>query len=90
MGDLAILAIPNEVFAETGLELKRKSPFGTTFTISLAGGRSYLPPPRHHELGGFETWRGEHSYLEVQAERKVVGKLLEMLETLKSRQPEKF
>ena len=89
IGDLAILAIPNEVFAETGLELKQKSPFGTTFTISLAGGRSYLPPPRHHALGGFETWRGEHSYLEVQAERKVVGKLLDMLETLKSRQPEK-
>ena len=89
IGDLAILAIPNEVFAETGLELKQKSPFGTTFTISLAGGRSYLPPPRHHPLGGFETWRGEHSYLEVQAERKVVGKLLDMLETLKSRQPAK-
>ncbi len=88
MGDLAILAIPNEVFAETGLELKQKSPFGSTFTISLAGGRSYLPPPRHHPLGGFETWRGEHSYLEVQAERKVVGKLLEMLEALKSRRSE--
>ncbi len=89
IGDQAILAIPNEVFAETGLELKRKSPFGMTFTISLAGGRSYLPPPRHHALGGFETWRGEHSYLEVEAERKVVGKLLDMLKTLKSRQPEK-
>ncbi len=88
IGDLAILAIPNEVFAETGLELKQESPFGTTFTISLAGGRSYLPPPRHHALGGFETWRGEHSYLEAQAERKVVGKLLDMLETLRSRRSE--
>ena len=51
IGDLAVLATPNEVFAETGMELKQESPFRTTCTIFLAGGRSYLPPPRHHALG---------------------------------------
>ena len=51
MGDLAILAIPNEVFAETGLELKQKSPFGSTFTIS-PGGRKKLSSPAQTPSAG--------------------------------------
>src|SRR5690625_4891155 len=38
LGDLAIAAIPCEVFVEIGLELKDKSPFDSMFTISLANG----------------------------------------------------
>src|SRR5690625_1238409 len=38
IGDLGIAAIPFETFAETGLEIKSKSPFATTFTIELANG----------------------------------------------------
>ena len=44
IGDLGITAIPCEVFAETGLGIKEKSPFGSTFTIELANGfYGYLP-----------------------------------------------
>ena len=32
IGDLGIAAIPFEVFTETGLEIKQKSPFKPTFT----------------------------------------------------------
>jgi neutral ceramidase len=85
IGDLAILGIPNEVFAETGLELKQKSPFKPTFTISLAGGYSYLPPAQQHKLGGFETWRARHSFLEIDAAEKIVDRLLELLAKLRAR-----
>ena len=65
IGDLAVLAISIEVFAETGLELKQKSPFAATFSIRLPVRYSYLPPASQHKLGGFETWRARHSFLEV-------------------------
>ncbi len=74
------MAIPCEVFAEIGLELKRRSPLRPTFTIDLANGyNGYLPSSEQHALGGYETWRATSSYLEVQASRKMTEALLEML-----------
>lgn len=84
IGDLAIAAIPCEVFVEIGLEIKKKSPFSTTFTTSLANGyNGYLPTPEHHRLGGYETWRARSSYLEVDAAPRIVGQLLELLQQLR-------
>jgi hypothetical protein len=72
MGDLGIAAIPCEVFAETGLAIKAKSPFHPTFTIELANGcNGYLPTPEQHQLGGYETWRARSSYLETNASEKI-------------------
>jgi len=80
IGDLGIVSMPCEVFAEIGLELKRRSPLQPTFTIQLANGyNGYLPSPEQHALGGYETWRATSSYLEVQASRKMTDTLLEML-----------
>jgi neutral ceramidase len=48
--------------------------------MRLANGyNGYLPPPRHHELGGYETWPGRGSYLEVDAEPKIRAALLGLL-----------
>jgi neutral ceramidase len=83
IGDLAIVAIPCEVFVEIGLDLKAKSPFKPTFTIELANGyNGYLPTKEHHELGGYETWRARSSYLEVGAAEAITAKALELLEQL--------
>jgi len=61
IGDLGIGALPFEVFAETGLEIKQKSPFPTTFIMELANGAErYLPTPEQHELGGYEAWIGSN------------------------------
>lgn len=80
MGDLAIVAVPCEVFAEVGLEIRDKSPFSTTFVIGLANGyNGYLPSPNQHALGGYETWRSGWSYLETEASTKIVTSLLEQL-----------
>lgn len=81
IGDLAVAAIPNEVFAETGLAIKSGSPFpGETFTIELANGSfGYLPSETQHRWGGYETWPARSSLLEVKAEEKIrttIGKLL--------------
>lgn len=82
IGDLGIAAIPFETFAETGLELKDRSPFDQTFTIELANGSfGYLPTPPQHRLGGYETWLGTN-YVEKQASTKIVAKLLDMFHQL--------
>jgi neutral ceramidase len=85
LGSLAITAIPCEVFVEIGLEIKAKSPFDQTFTVSLANGyHGYLPTPEHHELGGYETWRARSSYLEVNASRKITDQVFALLDELKA------
>lgn len=79
VGPVLVYSIPCEVFTEIGLELKEKSPVKPCFTVSLANGyNGYLPTPRQHEWGGYETWRARSSYLEEQASVKIVAKLLEL------------
>ncbi|MGH9341941.1 MAG: neutral/alkaline non-lysosomal ceramidase N-terminal domain-containing protein [Acidobacteriota bacterium] len=83
IGDVGIAAIPNEVFVEIGLEIKERSPLKPAFTISLANGSyGYLPTVKHHELGGYETWRGTNR-LEIQAAPKIVEALLQLFDRLK-------
>jgi neutral ceramidase len=83
IGDLGVAAIPFETFSETGLEIKAKSPFKSTFTIELANGYyGYLPTPEQHELGGYETWMGTCN-VEKQASVKIVAKLLNLFGRIK-------
>ncbi|MEX0677885.1 MAG: hypothetical protein WD063_12460 [Pirellulales bacterium] len=80
IGELGIASSPCETFVETGLAIKAASPLKPTFTIELANDyRGYLPTAEHHKLGGYETWRARSSYLEVEAEAKIRGKILELL-----------
>ena len=81
IGELGIAAIPNEVFALTGLKIKSQSPFETTMNIELANGsEGYIPPPEQHVLGGYTTWPARTAALEVQAEPKIVEAALGLLE----------
>ena len=81
IGELALTAIPNEVYAITGLKLKAMSPFKTTVNIELANGaEGYIPPPEQHKLGGYTTWPARTAALEVMAEPKIVETLLTLLE----------
>ncbi len=83
IGEVGIAAIPFEVFVESGLALKDKSPFPRTFVIELANGSyGYLPTPRQHELGGYETWLGTN-LVERQASEKIEEKLLQMFKRLR-------
>ena len=83
IGELGIAAVPCEVFAETGLAIKARSPLRPTFTIELANGyNGYLPTPEQHKLGGYETWPARSAYLEVEAEAKIRKAVLELLEQI--------
>ena len=81
LGEVGITSIPCEVLCEIGLTLKAKSPLPqATFTIELANGHNgYLPTPRQHALGGYETWMGTCT-LEITASIKIEKALLAMLE----------
>jgi hypothetical protein len=83
IGDLGVAAIPFETFAETGMEIKAKSPFRPSFTIELANGSyGYLPTPEQHALGGYETWFTTNK-VEVEASVKIVAKILELFARMK-------
>lgn len=78
IGELGITTIPAETIAEIGLELKARSPFETSFTMSITNGfHGYLPTPAQHKLGGYETWLGTNR-VEIDASTKIVRALLEM------------
>jgi len=76
IGDLGIAAIPAEVFVEIGLEIKERTPFTKSFTLSLANGyEGYLPTVAQHEVGGYETWTSTNR-LEIEAAPKIIDKIL--------------
>lgn len=78
IGDLCLAALPFEVFVEIGFDIQKQSPFKETFVFGLANGDlGYLPSPRQHELGGYETWLTV-SHAEVGASPKLVEKLIEL------------
>lgn len=84
IGDLAISTIPFETFAETGLYLKKQSPFADSFTIELANGAGgYMPPPEQLKLGGYETWFGTNR-IQPDASEVITAAILEMMRELKA------
>jgi hypothetical protein len=87
IGDLAVAAMPFEVFAEIGLELKQRSPIQPLMNISIANGsHGYLPTPAQHKLGGYETWIGVNK-VQLDASVKMVNALVEMLGELNVKKP---
>ncbi|NOX52975.1 MAG: hypothetical protein GXP27_00770 [Planctomycetes bacterium] len=86
IGPIGLAAIPNEVYALTGLKLKTLSPLQPTVVIELANGaEGYIPPPEQHALGGYNTWPARSAGLEVEAEPKIVETVLELLEKVAGR-----
>jgi len=82
IGEQVIVSFPFETFVETGLEIKKASPFKRTFVIELANGSyGYLPTPKHHKLGGYETWLGT-SKVQKDGSEILKRNLLEMLSEL--------
>ena len=83
IGSLGIAAIPCEVFAETGLAIKKHSALMPAFTMGLANGYfGYLPTAEQHEWGGYETWPARSSCLETEAEAKIRAEALRLLKSV--------
>jgi neutral ceramidase len=84
IGDACIGTMPCEVFCEIGLEFKQRSALKPAFMIELNHAYlGYLPTPRHHKLGGYETWIGTNR-LEPEASDKLLAELVAMTQELKS------
>jgi hypothetical protein len=63
IGDLALVGLPGEIFVEFGLEIRQRSPFGTTAVVGLCGVlNGYIPTKKAFAEGGYETWRSSSSW----------------------------
>jgi hypothetical protein len=83
IGDVGIVAVPAEFFTVLGQEIKRRSPFRHTFVSELSNDWvGYVPDRKGHELGGYQTWTGHHSYCEPGTGERMVAAAVSQLERL--------
>ncbi len=63
IGDLALVALPGEIFVALGLAIKQASPFRQTAVVGLANDHiGYVPTIEAVRQGGYETWRTRLSW----------------------------
>ncbi len=78
IGGARIGTMPCEVFCEIGLEFRQAAKSQPAWMVSLSHGYfGYLPTPKHHDLGGYETWLGTNR-LERNASVILLDNLKEM------------
>jgi hypothetical protein len=83
IGDVAIVGVPAEYFTIFGTDIKRRSPVKNTYVAELANDWiGYLPNLEGHELGGYQTWMGLHSYAEPGTGERVADAVVGMLEEM--------
>ncbi|MCS7225051.1 MAG: hypothetical protein NZ959_10940 [Armatimonadetes bacterium] len=83
LGDIALIALPGEVFTILGWEIKRRSPFRNTIVVSLANDWiGYLPDEEGFDLGGYQVWTGFHSFVEKGTGERMVAEAVRLLEEL--------
>jgi neutral ceramidase len=86
VGDVAIVGVPAEYFTSLGVDIKSRSPFKHTIVAELANDWiGYLPDRKGHDLGGYQTWMGQHSYAEIGTGERVADEVVAMLNELRNR-----
>jgi hypothetical protein len=63
IGDMAIVAMPGEPFAEIGAAVKKNSPFPITMFCGYSSGKGgdYMPVESEYEQGGYEVERSPYA-----------------------------
>ncbi|MBD2864735.1 neutral/alkaline non-lysosomal ceramidase N-terminal domain-containing protein [Paenibacillus oceani] len=84
IGDLAVVALPAEIFVEFGLEIKEKSPYPYTIIneLSNGSGNGYVCTPEAYDRGGYEPTGTKFA---EEAGGLFVGAALELLNELHGR-----
>lgn len=83
LGDVAVVALPVELFTALGREIKRRSPFPDTFVASLANGwHGYAPTEGAFARGGYETMLAYQSRLVPEAGAMMVDAAVHLLDRL--------
>jgi hypothetical protein len=77
IGDVGIVSMPGEPFAEIGVELRKASPFAFTMFCGYSDGigGDYLPMTCEYEHGGYEVERTPYGR---QADRKLIAETIEL------------
>jgi neutral ceramidase len=81
VGPTVFLANPAEYFCESGLAIKRASPFALTYIVTLANGCvGYVPPEAAFapDGGGYETVLTSYSNLALSAAQQIADASLEL------------
>jgi neutral ceramidase len=81
IGDMAIVALPAEMFVEFGLEIKQKSPFPIHIIneLSNGSGNGYICTEKAYGEGGYETTGQKFA---IGTGERIVETALELLEEL--------
>jgi neutral ceramidase len=83
LGDVAIVALPVELFTEFGRQIKAQSPFQETFIATLANGwHGYVPTREAFNRGGYEPRFAYPSRLVEEAGEMMSEAALELLQGL--------
>ncbi len=83
IGDVALVALPGEPFAELGLAIKQRSPAPYTFVVGYANDWiGYLTPPLAWEQGGYEVGPGPWTRVGPAGGPQLVEKALELIQAL--------
>ena len=83
IGSGRIGALASEIFAETGLWIKKNQKSKHYFTISMANGNcGYVPSEDAFSKGGYETWRSRVSCLHIDTENTLKTTIVGMINTL--------
>ena len=80
IGDLTVIGVPGELFAQTALDVRANNPHHGTIIAGLANGDlGYLPPPAAYAQGGYEVEPHARSRFDQRAElmvKQAIGRLL--------------
>jgi neutral ceramidase len=81
IGDMAIVAMPGEPFAEIGAAVKKSSPFPVTMFCGYSSGKGggYMPVASEYTYGGYEVERTPYGTGAAQAVVDAASTLLEKL-----------
>ncbi len=83
VGDLGIVGVPGEMFADYGLQIKARSPFARTMTIELANDfLGYCPTDTALQEGSYETWLCRWGKAAPGTEKQMVDAAVELLNRL--------
>lgn len=82
IGELALVAMPGEPFAEIGVAVKKGSPFAYTMFCGYSDGQGgdYMPTAEEYQHGGYEV---ERTLYDPGADEKVIAGALELLHSLR-------
>ncbi len=84
INDIALVAVPGEMFVEIGREIKAQSGVKNTFVIGYANGYiGYIPTPKAFEEGGYEPTRTWWNRATPEAGKIIKASSLKQLEAMR-------